>query len=277
MRPNELTPLFASAAVADRHRAAPGAAAEEGAARCRRASPSRACIDLLWHLPTGVIDRRAEPTVADAVPGTIATLKVRVLKHRPPPRGNTKAPYKVRLRGRHRPPRSRVLPRRAQVHRAPAARWARALRLGPRRALRRNAADGASRLHRGARARDDLPMLEPVYPLTAGLSGKVAAEGDAPGARARAAVCPNGRTPAWLKARGWPDFVEALQRLHRPTDAADVSTGGAPWQRLAYDELLAGQLALGAGAPELQGAAPAAASQATGASARGSPTRCPSR
>ncbi len=31
----------------------------------------------------------------DAVPGTIATLKVRVLKHKAPPRGNTKAPYKV--------------------------------------------------------------------------------------------------------------------------------------------------------------------------------------
>ncbi len=38
-------------------------------------------LDLLWHLPTGVIDRRAEPTIAEAVPGTIATLKVRVLKH----------------------------------------------------------------------------------------------------------------------------------------------------------------------------------------------------
>ena len=52
-------------------------------------------VDLLWHLPTGVIDRRAEPTVASAVPGTIVTLKVRVLRHRGPPRGNSKAPYKV--------------------------------------------------------------------------------------------------------------------------------------------------------------------------------------
>ncbi len=50
--------------------------------------------------------------------------------------------------------------------------------------------------------------------------------------------------PTWVKARGWPDFGDALQRLHKPTDAGDVSTGGMPWQRLAYDELLAGQLAL---------------------------------
>ena len=39
-------------------------------------------LDLLWHLPTGVIDRRAEPTVAGAVPGTIATFAVRVLREK---------------------------------------------------------------------------------------------------------------------------------------------------------------------------------------------------
>ena len=42
-----------------------------------------------------MIDRRATPTVAAAVPGTIATLEVRVLKHQPGPRGNARAPYKV--------------------------------------------------------------------------------------------------------------------------------------------------------------------------------------
>src|SRR5262249_4202058 len=49
----------------------------------------------------------------------------------------------------------------------------------------------------------------------------------------------------WLDARGWPTALEAVSRLHRPTETDDLSPGGAPWQRLAYDELLAGQLALG--------------------------------
>ncbi len=49
---------------------------------------------------------------------------------------------------------------------------------------------------------------------------------------------------AWLKQRGWPGFTETLKRLHHPEDAADVSAGSAPLQRLAYDELLANQLAL---------------------------------
>ncbi|HJZ42798.1 MAG TPA: ATP-dependent DNA helicase RecG, partial [Hyphomicrobiaceae bacterium] len=49
---------------------------------------------------------------------------------------------------------------------------------------------------------------------------------------------------AWLKSRAWPDVKAALTRLHRPEEAPDVSAASAPWQRLAYDELLAGQLAL---------------------------------
>ncbi len=92
-------------------------------------------------------------------------------------------------------------------------------------------------------ARGDLPMLEPVYPLTAGLSGKIVQKATRQ-ALERLRPVPEWQDPTWIKARGWPDFGDALQRLHKPTDAADVSAGGAPWQRLAYDELLAGQIAL---------------------------------
>ena len=56
--------------------------------------PDARVIDLLWHLPTGVIDRRAEPTVEGAQTGTIATLQVRVMKHRPGAR-TSNGPYKV--------------------------------------------------------------------------------------------------------------------------------------------------------------------------------------
>ena len=55
---------------------------------------------------------------------------------------------------------------------------------------------------------------------------------------------PEWQEAAWLKERGWPDIKTALSRLHRPQEAPDVSAGSPPWQRLAYDELLAGQLAL---------------------------------
>jgi ATP-dependent DNA helicase RecG len=52
-------------------------------------------IDLLLHMPSGLIDRRASPSVAEAVTGQLATLLVRVKKHHAPPRGNKRAPYRV--------------------------------------------------------------------------------------------------------------------------------------------------------------------------------------
>jgi ATP-dependent DNA helicase RecG len=48
-----------------------------------------------------------------------------------------------------------------------------------------------------------------------------------------------------LARDGWPTIRDALERLHRPQTPDDVATSGPPWQRLAYDELLAGQLSLG--------------------------------
>jgi ATP-dependent DNA helicase RecG len=200
-------------------------------------------IDLLWHTPTGVIDRRATPTVAAAVPGTIATLEVRVLKHRGPPRGNSKAPYKVACEddtGRidlvffHAEPKfiQRQLPEGS-------------VRFVSGRIESYN--DKKQMAHPdyvvAPEARDELPMLEPVYPLTAGLSGKVLLKAGR-AALERVPMLPEWQEPAWLAARGWPDAKTALGRLHRPEDAQDVSAGSPPWQRLAYDELLAGQLAL---------------------------------
>lgn len=52
-------------------------------------------VDLLLHLPTAVIDRRARPKVRDAVPGTMVTLEVTVDRHRPAPGGRSRAPHLV--------------------------------------------------------------------------------------------------------------------------------------------------------------------------------------
>src|SRR5499426_3270461 len=242
MRPVQLIPLFASAKTLSgigprvllllkKALRLPGGVAEARA------------IDLLWHTPTGVIDRRATPSVADAVPGTIATLELRVLKHRPGPRGNSRAPYKVMAEDdsgridlvffhaerkfieRQLPPGSiRYVSGRIESYQ-----------------------DGKQMVHPdyilAPEARADLPMLEPVYPLTAGLSGKLMLKACRQ-ALERLSDLPEWQEPAWLKQRGWPSFRRALELLHRPEQPADVSPACAPWQRLAYDELLAGQLAL---------------------------------
>jgi len=242
MRPIELTPLFASL----QSLSGIGPRLILLLKKCLTLPPGVAeprVLDLLWHLPSGVIDRRAEPTVADAVPGAIATLKVRVLKHKPTPRANTRAPYKVlteddtgRLELVFFHVERKFIERQLPVGET---------RYVSGRIERYN--DTLQMSHPdyivAPEARDELPLLEPVYPLTAGLSGKVVQKATRQ-ALERLRPLPEWQDAAWLKERGWPGFKEALQRLHRPTDAADVATGGAPWQRLAFDELLAGQLAL---------------------------------
>jgi ATP-dependent DNA helicase RecG len=242
MRPPVLVPLFASAS----NLAGIGPRMQLLLKKALRLPPGVAetrVIDLLWHTPAGVIDRRATPTVAAAVPGTIATLKVRVLRHRGPPHGNSRVPYKVACEdetGRidlvffHAEPRfiQRQLPEGS-------------LRYVSGRVEVYN--DRKQMPHPdyivAPEARAELPMLEPVYPLTAGLSGKVLLKAMR-GALERVPDLPEWQEPTWIEQRAWPDVRTAIARLHQPQEAADVSGGSAPWQRLAYDELLAGQLAL---------------------------------
>src|SRR5258708_12268474 len=52
-------------------------------------------VDLLFHLPASVIDRRARPKVREIVPGTVVTIEVTVDRHRPTPPRNPRAPRLV--------------------------------------------------------------------------------------------------------------------------------------------------------------------------------------
>ncbi len=242
MRPSALNPLFASA------QALTGIGPRlivllKKALKLPPGVAEPRVLDMLWHLPTGVIDRRAEPEVASAVPGTIVTLKVRVLKHRAPPRGNNRAPYKVACEDES----GRID---LVFFHAERSFVERQLPVGETRYIsgrieRYN--DVTQMTHPdyivAPENRADLPLLEPVYPLTAGLSGKILIKA-ARQALERLPDVPEWQPPSWTQARGWPAFASAVSHLHRPEDAGDVSPGGAPWQRLAYDELLANQLAL---------------------------------
>src|SRR5688500_7080361 len=52
-------------------------------------------VDLLFHLPTGTVDRRAQPKLRDVTPGTVATVRVTVDRHRPAPPHRSRAPYQI--------------------------------------------------------------------------------------------------------------------------------------------------------------------------------------
>src|SRR5258708_19070435 len=88
-----------------------------------------------------------------------------------------------------------------------------------------------------------LPLVKPVYPLTEGLGLNVVRKA-AEAALARVPVLPEWQDAAWLRQQNWPAFGQALAALHHPGDPAGVAPETPAWSRLAYDELLAGQLAL---------------------------------
>ncbi len=242
MRPDELSPLFAP--VETLKGVGPRMAAlYHKALRLPAGVKAARVLDLLWHLPTGVIDRRAQPRIADAVPGTIATLRVRILKHKAPPRGNTRAPYKITAEDDS--GRLEIVFFRAEPN-----------------YVKRQLPEGEVRIVSGRIERygetvqmahpdyivaegdaNDLPLLEPVYGLTAGLLSKSVVKAMRQ-ALLRLPHVPEWQDEAWLAARGWPSFDDALRRLHEPQDPLEISPLGAPWQRLAFDEVLANQLAL---------------------------------
>ena len=88
-----------------------------------------------------------------------------------------------------------------------------------------------------------LPLVEPVYPLTEGLAlGNIRRAMD--GAIGRLPDLPEWQDEAWVARERFPAFSAALRHLHRPAEPHDIMPESPAWTRLAYDELLAGQLAL---------------------------------
>ncbi|TNE63660.1 MAG: ATP-dependent DNA helicase RecG, partial [Alphaproteobacteria bacterium] len=198
-------------------------------------------LDLLFHLPTGLIDRRYRPTVASAAPGSIATLEVTVLAHYPAP--SKRAPYRVVCRD--------DTGDLTLVFFHPRADW-----------LRAQLPEGEKRLisgkveHYGSQVQmthpdymvpvdkaDELPSLETVYPLTAGLSGKVLRKAiDA--ALAMVPQLPEWQDDSVVARDQWPPFLDALRSAHNPHGADVMAADSHERRRLAADELLATQLAL---------------------------------
>jgi ATP-dependent DNA helicase RecG len=199
--------------------------------------------DLLFVLPNSVIDRRSRPGIAYAAEGAIVTLEVRIDRHQPPPRGNKSVPYRVYAHDdtgeialtffhAHAAYLEKAMPEGEQVLVSGRMEWFN----GRPSMVHPDHIALASEAH-------NLPLVEPVYPLTAGLSGKVLrrAVGQA---LERVPALPEWQDGAFMRKQSFPDFRTSLERVHNPADPLDVAVEGAAWRRLAYDELLAGQVSL---------------------------------
>jgi ATP-dependent DNA helicase RecG len=200
-------------------------------------------IDLLLHMPSGTIDRRARPKLNEVLPGQIVTVQVNVEEHRGPPPNRPRAPYRILTSDDTGTLTLTFFHARKDY-------LEKLLPVGEMRYVSGTAEfyDGMLQMVHPDRVVDekgfaDLPLVEPVYPLTEGLGLGVLRKA-VDGAVARLPEIPEWQDPAWLSRERFPGFVEALQQLHRPAEPHDVAPESLAWTRLAFDELLAGQLAL---------------------------------
>jgi ATP-dependent DNA helicase RecG len=239
MRPSLLNPLFAAVTTLT----GVGPHLEKLYRRLfGREQPARV-IDLLFHLPTGAIDRRARPKLRDVVPDTVVTVAVTVDRHRPPPPHRPRVPYQVYTSDETGDLTLTYFNARKDY-------LQKLLPVGERRYVSGTVAlyDHMRQMVHPDRvvAEADLaklPLVEPVYPLTEGLSlNQVRKAADA--ALTRLPDLPEWQEASWVARERFPSFAEALRVLHRPTEPADLLPEGLAWSRLAYDEFLAGQLAL---------------------------------
>src|ERR1700710_139762 len=200
-------------------------------------------VDLLLHLPASVIDRRAQPKIRDAVVGRVVTLEVTVDRHRPTPGRNPRAAHLVYASD---DTGDVVL----TYFRAQPGYVEKLLPVGAKRYVSGTAQmfDGTLQIVHPDRVVDEagfaqLSGIDPVYPLTEGL-----ALGSLRRAMAQALQklpdLPEWISPEVLRGSHFPPIAEALNRVHVPVEMTDILPEGPFWSRLAFDELLAGQLAL---------------------------------
>jgi ATP-dependent DNA helicase RecG len=198
-------------------------------------------LDVLFHLPHAALDRRARPKIRDAEREAIATLEVRVVEHRPPTRA--KGPFKVLAEDDTGDvelvfflANVEWIKKRLPVG---ATRWV---------SGKLEMWDGHLQMVHPDRVMDaeelaKMPAVEPVYGLTEGLYPRTVAKA-AQGALARLPALPEWIDEATIARLRAPTFAAALRAHHDPAAPGDIDPAGPSATRLAYDELLANQLAL---------------------------------
>ncbi|HQT38485.1 MAG TPA: ATP-dependent DNA helicase RecG [Acidocella sp.] len=189
--------------------------------------------DVLFHLPVEFVDRRGVSTIKDAKPGAMATLRIEVIRHEPP--GRKGQPHRVVI-GDASGFGEIVLFHAARLVQFPVG--AKLLISGKVEmfADRMTMAHPDYVLNQAQEA--GFPWIEPVWPLSAGVVPRIMRRA-ALGALERLPMLPEWQSASVLKYRGWPGFKAALTALHAPVAIPDDK----PAARLAYDELLARQIA----------------------------------
>jgi len=242
MRPEKLFALFSE--VTRLKGVGPGAKKALGRLFYGDESARPIVRDVVFHLPVSVVDRRNSPTLPKAQDGDIVTWIMRVESHQPPVRKRgVKLPYKVichtkdgfvtlvffHAKGDYL---LQVLP--VGAERVVSGRFERYDTL-------------AQISHPDIIAKPEefnaIAALEPIYPLTGGLSNRYLSK-IISAALEIVPELPEWLDPAYLAQQKWKDWKASLLSAHRVSTPEDLSPLSVARQRLAYDEVLANQLAL---------------------------------
>ena len=228
MNADTLAPLFAP--LTSLHGIGPAVAG-----LIARAAGGSRVIDLLFHMPESYLDRSAKPSIRDAKAGTVATLTVEVVRHERP--AASRQPWRI------------VVKDETGAAEIVFFRFTREAQTPPGTRI---AVSGKLDMFNGrltiahpdhlvpAEQAGRIPAIEPVWPLTAGLWPRQIAAGLAQ-ALAMVPDFPEWHDPALLKREGWAPFGQAIRAVQAPGDDEPHKRMRG---RLAYDELLAGQVAM---------------------------------
>lgn len=199
-------------------------------------------LDLLFHLPVAAVDRRTISKIGDLTPGTVATVKGRVtalaLNNRPG------RPSKITLSDDAGDDLHLVYFKNPGNY------------LAKNYALGRDVVISGRVEHYMGRPQiphpdrvttpeklADIAVMEPIYPLTAGVTNNFLSKAMA-GALAKIPALPEWLDSTFVTQQKFPAWADALRHVHKPADMDGLSPQHPARRRLAYDEILSHQLAL---------------------------------
>jgi len=233
MRPSILFPLFADT------RTLGGVGPKLEKLITRVAGPR--IVDLIFDLPVGLIDRSYRPKLNAAEEGRIATVTVTVLDHVAP--RDRRQPYRIRCSD------DTAIIELIYFH-AHTDYLNRTLPVGSTRVVSGKIERYKDKLQMphpdhvlASDQLGEMPLHEPVYALTEGLPAKPFLNA-VRSAVSRVPTLSEWDDAAFLKTKDWKPFDVALLAAHAPDSESDLLPDAPERRRLAYDELLANQLAL---------------------------------
>ncbi len=202
--------------------------------------------DILLHLPTGLIDRRNLCTIAEAQTGEVATIKVKVLSHHFSP-SRRKMPWKINTSDSNGDQLELIFfnggkwlenkfPVDQEVYVS-----------GKIEALLTEKQIIHPESFLGSLVPAHVAKLWPTYPLTAGITQATITK--AVGEALAVMDTDKNLNQEWLpdeliKSHNWVNFRTAIRQLHLPDDINTLEHENPARQRLAFDEMLAWQIAL---------------------------------